>query len=98
IKNGLLLRGKVLGGFFIEDYWVLTATLGLEYRFTKNFSLGFDFVHVNEITEKEFYPNLVSDPDYYEEYAQKNPRTCALADLRFYPFQKLFSNRGLQPY
>lgn len=98
IKNGLLLRGKVLGFVIIEDLWILNATVGLEYRFTKNFSIGADFVHINEITEKEYYPNPVSDPDYYEEYAQKNPRTCALVDLRFYPFQNLFVNTKLRPY
>lgn len=98
IKNGLLLRGKVLGGFFVEDYHILTATLGMEYRFTKNFAFGLDFVHINEITEKEYYPNPISDPYYYKEYAQKNPRTCALADIRLYPFQNIFSNSGIHPY
>lgn len=98
IRNGLLLRGKVLGGFIIEDIWILNATLGMEYRITKNFSLGLDFVHINEIFETEYYPDPQNDPDHYIEFAQKNPRTCVLADLRFYPFQKQLSYSTVQPY
>lgn len=98
IKNGLLLRGKVLGFVIIEDLWILNGTVGLEYRFTKNFSLGVDFVHINEIFEEEYYPDPINDPEKYVEFAQKNPRSCVLTDLRFYPFQKKFSNSRIQPY
>lgn len=97
IKYGLYLRGKILGGFFIEDYWIMTATAGLEYRVHKNFSFGTDFVHVNEVFEKEHYYDS-TNYDVYNEYAQKNPRSCLLTDLRFYPFHKKYSAFEFEPY
>lgn len=97
IQSGLLIRGKVLGGFIIEDWWILNTTAGLEYRFHKNFSIGADFVHVNEIFEKEHYYDS-TNRDLYDEYAQKNPRTCLLTDIRFYPFQKFFNGSIIKPY
>ncbi len=98
INNGLLLRGKLLGGFVFEDFWILNGTLGMEYRYNKNFSFGLDFVHINEIFEEEYYPDPINDPDKYMEYAQKNPRTCLLADFRFYPLQKSFAHKRIKPY
>lgn len=97
IKSSLLIRGKVLGGFFLEDVWILNATLGFEYQFLKNLSVGADFVHVNEIFEKEDHYDS-TNYDVYNEYAQKNPRTCLLTDIRFYPFRKKFHESGIQPY
>lgn len=97
INSGLLVRGKVMGGFFVEDVILLNATLGLEYRFLRNFSMGADFVHINEIYEEEHYYDS-TDWTKYNEYAQKNPRTCLLTDIRFYPFQKVFNYSPFKPY
>jgi hypothetical protein len=64
LQKGILLRGKVLGFFIIEDLWVLNATAGAEFRFHKNFSIGADFVHMNTIHEQEDY----YDPNNSELY------------------------------
>lgn len=97
IKSGLLFRGKVLGFVVFEDWWVLNATAGVEFRFTKNFSFGVDFVHLHNIYEQEDYYDSLN-PDKYREYAKKNKRNCLLIDLRFYPFQKYFSGKKIKPY
>lgn len=97
LKTGLLIRGKILGFVVFEDWWVLNATAGAEFRFTKNFSVGFDFVHIQNIYEQEDYYDSLN-PEKYREYAQKNKRNCLLVDLRMYPFQKLFYGKKLKPY
>lgn len=97
LKTGILLRGKILGFVIFEDWWVLNATAGAEFRFSKNFSLGADFVHMHNIYEQEDYYDSLN-PDKYREYAQKNKRNCLLVDLRFYPWQQLFHGKKLKPY
>lgn len=97
ITKGILFRGKVLGFVVFEDWWVLNATAGAEFRFTKNFSMGADFVHMNNIYEQEDYYDSLN-PDKYREYAQKNKRNCLLVDLRIYLFHDLFYSKKLKPY
>jgi len=97
MKQGILLRGKVLGFVIIEDLWILNATAGAEFRFHKNYSLGIDFVHMNTINEQEDYYDS-TDTEKYREYSQKNKRNCLLIDFRFYPFQEKLQGKKLKPY
>lgn len=77
-SKDLSLRGKVLGSPIIEDNWILNGTLGAEYEFIKNHSLGIDYIYLQEWTEYD-----TSDDKNTGIFSTKQSFTY-LGDYRFY--------------
>lgn len=85
LSKNLSLRGKILGGPIIEDNWILSGTLGIEYEFIKNHSFGIDYIYLQEWTEYD-----TSDDQNTGIFGTEQSFTY-LGDYRFY-FQP-FNNK-----
>lgn len=60
-QQGLFIRGKAIGGFFLEDWWMANICIGLEYRFRKTNSVGLDYVMMEHFFERDTF-------DYINQY------------------------------
>jgi hypothetical protein len=78
VKSGLLLRGKVLGFVVVEDWWALNATAGVEFRFTKNFSLEFKNLFILTYN----FPIIIRSFIDYIKYSFKCKFILVLKNLR----------------
>jgi hypothetical protein len=79
----LIARGKIFGFVIIEDVFVATGTLGLEYKFAKRHSIGSDVIwtkywHENDST------NEATGEEYGSGYMQQDTRFNLNVDYRFY--------------
>lgn len=84
------LRGKAIYFFIIEDFWYGNATLGAEYRFAKNQSIGLDAFYL-----------LKQEEDDREEQAEPQRLTqhyTLLADYRYYLFPEMAKRTGWELY
>jgi hypothetical protein len=79
----VVLRGKALGVFIIEDVWVRSFSFGTELRFNKRFSFTADIVHLRWRYEREVHD--LPDPEQYSEYSYYDPRNYLAFELRYYP-------------
>jgi len=79
----VVLRGKALGVFIIEDIWVRSFSFGTELRFKKRFSFAADIVHLRWRYEREVHD--LPDPNQYSEYSYYDPRNYLAFELRYYP-------------
>lgn len=81
----LTVRGKVLASLILEDDNYYTGTLGLEYAFKKNHSIGVDFIYL--LNQKEFDTSDDVNTGIY----QTTKSLAYLVDYRYY-FQPGFIN------
>ncbi len=54
----LTIRGKVLASLIAEDDNTYTGTVGLEYEFIKNHSIGADFIYIGNLQEFDTFDDL----------------------------------------
>jgi hypothetical protein len=92
----LITRGKIFGWVPFEDLYLVTATLGAEYKFAKRHSIGSDIIwtkywHENDSTNK------VTGEDYGAGFWQHDTRLNLNADYRFYFYlrNKIHDFRGM---
>jgi hypothetical protein len=79
----LIARGKIFGFVIIEDVFVATGTLGLEYKFAKRHSIGSDIIWTKHWYENDS-TNQVTGEDYGSGFWQDDTRLNFMVDYRFY--------------
>lgn len=82
--SNFYLRGKVLSSFFLlEDNYLLTGTLGFEYEFRNNHSIGADFIYRKDWTEQD------TTDDKNTNIFSSTQKIGFLVDYRYYfqPFK-----------
>ncbi len=84
-KPNIQLRGKISSFFIIEDIFFRNANLGIEYRFAKNHSIGFDYVYFRFRYQND---SIVNGIEYSGGYNSYSRRDYFIIDYRYYPFQK----------
>lgn len=85
VNTKINLRGKAAVAF-LEDWWLTTATLGVEYHFVPKHSIGLDGFIWQTKDEDDFYneetkEENLSGPD------QKRRKYTLLFDYRYYFLQ-----------
>jgi hypothetical protein len=83
----LIVRGKIFGFVLLEDVYVATGTLGLEYRFAKRHSIGSDVAWTKYWNENDS-SNVVTGEEYASGFWQHDTRLNFNVDYRFYFYLK----------
>lgn len=90
-QQGLFIRGKAIGGFFLEDWWMANICIGLEYRFRKTNSIGLDYVMMEHFFERDTFDSV----NQYESsfgYTNYDLRNNFILDYRKYTEMKELKN------
>lgn len=82
-KHSVLLRGKILPGFVLEDLKQLNITLGVETRITPKQSLGLDCILLWLWDEKDLWDTVTHEELTYG-FSQRDFRTVLHFDYRYY--------------
>jgi hypothetical protein len=92
----LTARGKIFGFVIIEDVFVVSGTLGLEYKFLKRHSIGADVIWTKYWLENDSI-DAVTGKEYSVGDWQYDTRQNYMVDYRFYfsVRNKLCKYRGL---
>lgn len=90
-------RGKILGGALFEDWYLLTATTGIEKSLGNHHSIGFDLSFLNQDFEQDLW-DTTTDIELGYGYSQKTLRYYMLADYRFYVFPEFKKLRRFNIY
>lgn len=82
-NSKFMLRGKALVGFFLEDWYFLTATGGVEYELTPKQSLGVDYIYYRDRFERDLYDTIAKE-ELGHGFSQYRIRSTLLVDHRYY--------------
>ena len=86
-ENGLFIRGKAIGGFFLEDWWMANLCGGLEYRFKKYHGIGLDYVFMEHFNERDTF-DYVNQYETSYGFTQYDLRQYLTLDYRIYDQMK----------
>lgn len=89
--HGLFIRGKAIGGFLLEDWWMANLCGGLEYRFKKYHGIGLDYVFMEHFFEEDTF-DRVNNIETSFGYTQYDSRQYLTLDYRIYDQMKSTKN------
>ena len=90
----ILLRGKIFASPILEDAFFRNLSIGLEFRFLNQHSIGIDYVHFRFRIEQD---SIVNGIEYTSGPSIYSRRNYLNVDYRFYPFRKRLNGR-FDPY
>lgn len=96
-KHSVLLRGKAMPGFGIEDWFLFNTSIGAEVRITPKQSVGLDYIALWQWFEKDLWDTVTHEELTYG-FSQRDFRHFIHLDYRFYWDPKFAQRKNFSLY